>query len=146
MIMRQAYISALIFSLATPMCSIAEASPSTAEKVAFFAEQKEQKEAFNMSILEETDPRAAAESKYNAKAKAERIAFIRSIADLPQSEKSRSLAEYNRAALDSRKDFDKKLTAIPLSKNPKMSDLVKKRRQFDKDRVQKVRDFFTESD
>ncbi len=124
----------------------AEAGPTAQEKAAFFAEQKSQRQAFNMAILEETDPRAAAESKYNAKAKAERIAFIRSIADLPQSEKSQSLADYNRSALASRKDFDKKLTTIPLSKNPKMSDLVKKRRQFDKDRVQKVRDFFTESD
>ncbi len=97
-----------------------------------------------MQILEETDPRAAAESKYNAKAKADRIAFIRSIADLPQSEKSQSLADYNRSALASRNDFDKKLTTIPLSKNPKMSDLIKKRRQFNKDRVQKVRDFFAE--
>ncbi len=143
--MRQDHISILIFSLFIPMCSSSEASPSAAEKVAFFAEQKDQKEAFNMSILEEVDPRAAAESKYNAKAKADRIAFIRSIADLPQSERSQSLTDYNRSALASRKDFDKKLTTIPLSKNPKMSDLVKKRRQFNKDRVQKVRDFFSSS-
>lgn len=142
------FVSIIFFAslLSATATTNADAAPTAQEKVAFFAQQKERQQAFDLKILEETDPRRASAAQYNNKAKKERIAFIKSISDLPQNERSQNLAEYNRGAQASRKEFEKKLITIPLSKNPKISDLVKKRREFEKDSVKKVRDFFAETE
>ncbi len=85
------------------------AAPSSEERVAFFAQKRKEKTDFERSLLSQTDSRLAAIQEFNANEQSDRVAFVKSIRELPVDERRAQMQAFNASARDKRKSFNEKL-------------------------------------